>query len=126
MPLQGPAAAAPPAAASRARQDAAVYRTQLHTLLVHNSQAAQETRQVSRLFNTDTREAPGSAWSANKPTTSPLPKASATQPSLKAVHGLGPTTALVRATSELGFPRRGIAQRCRPIEVRGRLPELRC
>eukprot|EP00964_Phaeocystis_antarctica_P113223 scaffold77290_cov58-Phaeocystis_antarctica.AAC.4 len=60
-----------------------------------------------------------------QPTGQP-PKASATQPSLPAVHGLGPTAVLVRATSELGFPRRSIAQRRRPIKERGHLLELRC
>ena len=93
------------------------------TLFVHNSQAAQETRQVSRPFNT--REAPGSAWGAPA-YTPPPPEVSAAQPNLSAVHGLRPTAALVRQPGELGFRHRSIAQRRRPIEERGRLLELRC
>eukprot|EP00964_Phaeocystis_antarctica_P092264 scaffold59316_cov53-Phaeocystis_antarctica.AAC.4 len=43
-----------------------------------------------------------------------------------ALHGLSPTAASDRGTGFLGFHRRSIAQRRRPIEVRGRLLDLRC
>ena len=41
------------------------------------------------------------------------------------LHGLGMAAAPVRETCFLSFHRWSIAQRRRPVEVRGRLPELR-